>query len=151
MPHFRRGSGMARFHQKRETLWLASVDVMAFVALGGATVILDQVFTGAQVSSFAPFTITRTVGQLNIRSDQTGAAEQGTLGLGAMIVREPARAAGIASLPTPLSENVDDGWFVYQLGGWSGGPLEGSPIHTYNFDSRAQRKVQDGDAIVWTL
>ena len=88
---------------------------------------------------------------LAVRTDDDTAAEVGVCAVGSMVVREPARVAGIASLPTPLAENVDDGWYVYQLGGWSGGPIEGEPIRTYQFDSRAQRKVEDGDALVWTL
>ena len=149
--HGRGGGVVVSRGPRRQTLWIGSADDTAFTGLAAATALLDQSFTGVQVSGFAPFTVTRTVGLLAVRSDQEAALEAGMMALGCMVVREPARVIGVTAIPTPLAENLDDGWFVYQLGGWSGGANEGAPIRTYAFDSKAQRKVSDGDALVWVV
>ncbi len=143
--------GTFRAQQRRQTEWIGSADFTGFTTLGVGSVVLDQNLTGAQVSAISPFTIVRTVGLFAIKSDQVVAAEEGMAATGAMVVQEAARVAGVASIPTPIAEIGDDAWFSFQLGAWSGGPIEGGPVRTYHFDSRAQRKVEDGDAVVWTV
>ena len=136
---------------RRQTQWLGSADFSTWTALAASTVILDQALTGAQVASIVPFTVVRMVGQLAVKSDQVAATEEATMGAGAMIVREPARIGGIGNVPTPISEMDDDGWFFYQLGSASADAVGGAPVSVYDFDSHGQRKVEDGDAIVWTV
>ena len=132
----------------RQTVWIGSNNSNTFGTLAANGVVIDQSLVAV---GLAPFTITRTVGVLVVKSDQVAAAEEGTVGLGAMLVREPALAIGITAVPTPLIEMDDDGWFLFQMGSFSGGPIEGAPVRSYPFDSRAQRKVVDGDAVIWTL
>jgi len=147
--HFPRGAGMAR--SRRQTFWIGSANFNAFRNLALNGVAVDQDLLGAVAGALSPFTITRTVGFLALKSDQVAAAEEGTFAVGGMVVKETARAAGVASLPTPIIEMDDDGWFLYQQGSFSGGPIEGAPVRNFAFDSRAQRKVEDGDAVVFMV
>jgi len=136
---------------RRQTEWLGSAGFTVATAIAAATRILDQSFTGAQVSAITPFTIIRTVGTIYVRGDQVAADEFAMLGYGGMIVRESARAAGAGSIPTPITEIPDDGWFLFGTAAAASGPISGAPVHVYHFDSRASRKVQDGQAIVFTV
>ena len=139
---------------QRQTNWLASADITAPTNLAAGASILDQAFTQAQIQGIGPATIVRTRGLLLVGTDQEAATEFPFGGLGMMVVREQARAAGIASLPTPIAEEFDDGFFLHQF--W------GSPItlasavgqltwQRWDFDSKAQRKITPDDAIVVTL
>ena len=140
---------------RRATDWLASADIDTGQALAAGAAILDQSFTSAQVNALGPLTITRTVGWIAIRTDQNAANEDPFGALGMMVVREQARVAGIASVPTPVTEEFDDGFFVYVP--WISSIRFGSAIgfqdlmKVFHFDSRAQRKVTPDDSIVVTV
>jgi len=141
----------ARSGQRRATEWLASADQTSAQDLAASTVAIDQALTGAQVSAISPFTITRTVGMVAVAGDQVAALEFPLMAIGAMVVRETARAGGVGNVPTPITEEGDDGWFLYLTAAASSGTLNGAPASIFQFDSRAQRKVEDGDAVVWTV
>ena len=91
-------------------------------------------------------TILRTRIELFIVSDQLAVAEfqQGAFGL--YVVSDLAFAAGAASIPSPVTDGSDDGWFVHQTfigessqaveAGWNG--------MRYTIDSKAMRKVPEG-------
>ena len=140
---------------RRATEWLGSADVNAVSTLAASGVVLDQAFTQAQFNVLGPVTIVRTRGILWVKSDQSAATEEPFGAMGMMVVTEQARVAGIGSLPTPITEEFDDGFFVHQF--WQGGITVGSDIgvsnvwHRYEFDSKAQRKVDSDDALVVTL
>ncbi len=139
---------------KRATEWIASADVSDKTTLAAATAVLDQSFTQAQFSIFGPGTIVRTRGTIWTSSDQIAASEEPFGAIGMMVVREQARAAGIASIPTPITEEFDDGFFVH--GYWGGMAQQVTAASTrlwyrYDFDSKAQRKVSPDDAVVVTM
>ena len=74
--------------------------------------------------------------------------------MGCVVVQEKARVAGTASLPLPISNLGDDSWFVHQpmLGfteASSGVDLVTG--HQVDIDSKAQRKVTDGESIVFLV
>ena len=97
-------------------------------------------------------TIIRTRGILWIRSDQTAAEEEPFGALGFSVVSEQARVAGVAAVPSPITDEQSDLFFVHQF--WQSGVSIGSEVAftnlwtAYPFDSKAMRKVADGDAIV---
>ncbi len=138
---------------KRKTFWLGSSPATGFTTLSGSTKAIALSFSGAQVSAFAPFTIVRTVGLLAIRSDQVAAGENQLGAFGQMVITELARAAGAASIPGPATDSADDMWYQF---GWfanrfdfldaTGFAPNGAQLFAY--DSRAQRKVEDGQALV---
>ena len=139
---------------RRASNWLASFDITGSTTLAAASVRLDQSFTQAQIQALGPFTVVRTRGQIWTRSDQTAGSESAFGALGFMVVREQARAAGVGSVPTPLAEESDDGWFVHQFfpAGLQVADATGMvPHYVTHFDSRAQRKVSPDDAIVVVL
>ena len=141
---------------RRQTQWLASADISGATTLATGAAILDQSFTQAQIQALGPLTIVRTRGEFWVTSDQASANETPFGAVGFMIVREQARAAGIASLPTPITEEFDDGFFVHQffLSGveaFSGVGFDMQRFTRYSFDSKAQRKVSADDSIVVTV
>jgi len=58
-------------------------------------------------------TVRRTRGGVFVSSDQGAAVELQTGAFGAIIVSDTAVAAGVASLPDPVTDASDDGWFVW--------------------------------------
>ena len=156
----RRGGGFpARSSVRRSSIWLASTVRTATQALAAGTSILDQSISGAQIQALGNGTIARTRGVLWVASDQVIAQEDPFGALGFMVVSETARAAGIGSIPHPGAVPESDQWFVHQF--WKasmqvsvGAPTSlagGSFWSRYEFDSKAQRKVEDGQAIVVVL
>ena len=60
-------------------------------------------------------TALRVVGMLSVASDQTAVSEHIVGALGLIRVSDTALAAGAASIPGPITDAGDDGWFVYQV------------------------------------
>ena len=152
-----RSSGRPR----RGTIWIASADVTAKIGLAAATSVLDQSVSAATLSSFgaAAGTVTRTRGDLWVVSDQTVATEEPFGALGMAVVSDQARAAGIASMPTPITNEDSDLFFVHQF--WQAGfvfnQIDATGVQLgnywshYSFDSKAMRKLNDDQAIVVTM
>ncbi len=148
----RSGTTVVRSGSRRQTAWIGSALTPTLATLGAATVKLDQSFTGAQVELIAPFTIVRTIGTLWVQSDQEAADEECPGALGMIIVNENARAAGVASILAPWTNSGNDAWFVHLQ--WMASITVATAVsitapgwQRYDFDSKAQRKVQSGDAI----
>ncbi len=92
-------------------------------------------------------TVRRTVGQILVRSDQVAAGEDIVGAFGMMVVSDIAAAAGIASIPDPVTDQSDDGWFVWQgLSATQGGSAQRTG-QLIQYDSRAMRRVEEGFAI----
>ena len=149
-------SGIVRGGPRRATSWAASADATGEQALAAGAAILDQSLSQAQISTLVPATIVRTRGILWVASDQEGIDEQPFGAMGMVVVSEQARVAGVASIPTPISDEASDLWFVHQF--WqadvafvsaSGFTTDG--FKAYEFDSKAMRKVQEGDGIAVVL
>ncbi len=146
---------------RRATKWLGGADPTAKTTLAAATAVLAQSFTSAQIDVLAPAggTIVRTRGILWVASDQVVSSEEPIGALGMMVVRDQARIAGVGSIPTPVTESPDDGFFLHQwmFGGIMFAQQDATGVniwngwHRYDFDSKAQRKFTGDDAIVVTL
>ena len=81
------------------------------------------------------------------------ADEQYYCPIGMAIVTEAARAAGAASLPSPLDDAGDDVWLYWTLltGQFEFGSTSAFQAQMYTHmlvDSKSMRKVDDGSAIV---
>jgi len=77
------------------------------------------------------------------------------LSYGACIIQKQALAAGIGSIPTPLTDVGWDGWFVhgyFNVGGATSGVID-SPlgIERHQVDSKAMRKVGGDEAIIFVI
>ncbi len=147
-----RSSFRPRFpRQKRGTEWVASFDVTTTTALAAAGVVLDQIFTPGE-----QLTVVRTVGYCAWGTDQVAASEDPFGALGFMVVRSAASTAGIGSVPTPITEEGDDGWFGYvplnssiKFADATGFQIPALTVHP--FDIRAQRKMVEGDTMIAVL
>ena len=98
-----------------------------------------------------PFTITRTVGQLAVQSDQVAVTEWPFGALGALVLSAKAEAAGAAGTPDPVTEAASDSWFLYKSWAQPGSAILGQPQLIVDFDSKAQRKVADGEDVAFVV
>ncbi len=140
--------------KRRETLWSAGADTAVFQSLAAGASVLDQAFSDAQLQTIGlPLTVVRVRGLLYIVADQPSAVEDQFGALGFQVVTEQARVAGIASMPTPITEAESDTWFVWEPFCTSGLASTNSNIAgaRFDFDSKAMRKIEQGSAIVVVL
>lgn len=151
---------MARFVQRtvvvrggprRSTLWLGFAPDTTVTALAANASAIDQFFTFSESS-----TIVRTRGTLWIGSDQESNDEIAFGALGMGVVSTPAFTAGVALVPTPSTEMEDDLWFQWLP--WFTNLLfsdatgfQANLFSRYDFDSKAMRKVHNGDTLVVVL
>ncbi len=144
----------SRIAPRRATQWAASADIAATQLLAAGATVLDQSFSQATLIEIGPSTIIRTRGIIWVGMDQSAASEQAFGALGFAVVSEQARAAGVASLPAPITNESSDLFFVHQFFGapvFVGTDASLLQWYQYAFDSKAMRKLQEGDAIVVLL
>ncbi len=133
----------------RQSLWVGLGLTTATLSASAATLVATL---NAAALALRPFTIVRTHLDIFFESDQSAAGEF-TGGVFSMqVVTETAAAAGIASIPTPLTE-TDADFFVYQglyarlrlLS--SVGFVERGADSTFVVDSKSMRKVSTDDDV----
>jgi len=116
----------------------------------GASVLVGS-FSGATLASVVPGTIVRVRGSLLWQSDQVAADEDQIGAVGLSVVSENARVAGIASVPQPTPVGWGDDKFFMTLAmqnsGIGGIAAGRQHIQQQDFDSKAMRKLNDGDGI----
>ncbi len=142
----RTGTVRGRF-PKRATQWVGSTDITAFTALAAATAIFDQSVTFGE-----PVTVVRTRGTLWVSPDTISATESAFGALGMAVVQTQASAVGVGLLPTPITDEGSDVWFMWIP--WMGsllfadstGMLKG--YERFDFDSKAMRKVEENETVV---
>ena len=90
-------------------------------------------------------TVRRTRGRFAIMASVTTIADN-IAALGMMVVSDSAAAAGAASIPGPVTDRNDDGWFVWEsaMCHQSGSGTTGAFNRVVEFDSKAMRRVLDG-------
>jgi len=147
--NIRRGAtfGVRGGARGRLTEWFPSADVTGEASLAAGTFVFLQSLTAAELAK-RPFTVTRTVGNIWVRSDQVAAQELVFGAIGFIVVSDKAIALGATAIPDPITQEGSDEWFAYRsfgIGADAGGL--GSPVGEFAFDSRAQRKVADGEDI----
>ena len=104
------------------------------------------------VSSGIDETILRTVGGIMVVTDTTAASEIQVGAFGMVPITDVALAAGVASIPSPVT-NIDDDWFIYQSFAQkslfldaTGASYPGSVW--YPFDSKAKRILEGSGGAV---
>ena len=136
---------------RRATVWIASTVETALTTLAATASVLDQTFTFAEDG-----TIVRTRGTLFVRSDQIAATESVGGALGMAVVTDQAAAIGVTAVPTPITDQASDNWFLWLPWAYSFvvttavGTL-GDSFARYDFDSKAMRKVNSGDSVAVVL
>jgi len=137
-----RGKGPGRL-----TEWFGTTLPTIFDTLPGATFIVAGTMSVPELAK-RPFTVTRTVGSLFVLSDQVAALERPFGALGFIVVSSKAVATGATAIPDPVTEASSDEWFQFLPWAVTGGPVDGRRVQEFKFDSRAQRKVADGEEFV---
>ncbi len=142
-----------RSGNKRTSIWIGAGITGVAVSASSATLIATL---NAGALALRPFTVIRSRLLCHFNSDQTGAAEFTQAALGFQVVTQAAGAAGVASVPTPITE-PDGDYFVYQplfqkfifISGV--GVQQTGREQTFEVDSKAMRKVDIDDDIAVTI
>ena len=113
-------------------------------------VILSSFDTRTVPSPGSPFTIVRTRGILQVLSTVPSANDESFGAFGIMVVNGEAFDAGVASIPTPLTESFEDRWLYHTFwGNMTRVATLGISVPTQiDIDSKAMRKVEFGSVIV---
>ena len=129
--------------------WAGAAPAISTVVPAASKVLLSTVVLSNQGIDE---TILRVVGSVSILSDQVASSELQYGAVGMCLVTDTAAAAGIASIPDPVTDVQDDVWFFYQ--GFSQEFIVltavGSEPHfvtTYAFDSKAKRIFHLGSTV----
>ncbi len=155
MANLRRGARRAPFvrGERRQTLWFGRVIDNAFTTVAASSVIYDSFFDAGELAR-RPFTIVRVRGGLYVQSDQVAATEFQVGSLGMSVVSDEASAVGITAVPLPSTDVESDKFFLWMpfatsvhVGG-ADGNLRGQ---WFPFDSRAMRKVEEGEQLAVVL
>ncbi len=140
----------SRTGQRRAMSWREIQATSATLTAVGGTIThsLDAVELAKR-----PFTIIRTHLVVSIISDQVAADEAQFGAFGMAVVSEQAEAIGVTAVPTPVTDANSDLWFVHQ---WlmnevsvvSAVGFNEDGAHQYLIDSKAMRKVEEGEDVV---
>ena len=92
----------------------------------------------------------RCVGGVDVASDQAAAVEAQIGAVGLIIVTDVAFAAGIASIPGPVTDGADDGWFVHVLFAQETLLVATDAIASkwYPFDQKAKRILHGNGEVI---
>ncbi len=139
---------------RRESLWFTRAGSNNTLAAASTATILTSL--NAAALALRPFTVVRVRGVLRMRSDQVALQETQDVAYGCAVVSDQAVGVGVTAVPTPATDDGSDLWYVYQrilndlvrdVAGAGAGPLR--PIGQFiEFDSRAMRKVEDGQDMI---
>ena len=150
----RRSFGRVGGGTRRQTLWLASTAETGVSGLAANTIVFDQSLTTAEKAR-RPFTVVRTRGRLWVQSDQASGNEEPLGALGFAVVSDQAVTIGVTALPAPILDQASDLWFVWEPWAASVKVATAASImqgfSEYAIDSKAMRKVEEGQDIVVML
>ena len=137
--------------QRRETLWIGIVPSSNTLAAAG-TAVLSHALNAAALA-LRPFTVVRSRLEWKVDSDQSGASEAYMCHIGVSIVSDQAVAVGVTAVPTPSTDVQSDMFLLYGL--WMGtfqlvGTSIMSEVDSKTLDSKAMRKVEDGQDLIIT-
>ncbi len=137
---------------RRETLWIGGSFLNTTLGTANTANLLTSL--NAAALALRPFTVVRTRGYWQIRSDQIGATELLQAAYGQCVVSDEAVAIGVTAIPTPSTDNNSDLWFVYEAAGAAFQFNSGVGVENWAgsaplaIDSKAMRKVEDGQDLV---
>jgi len=137
--------------QRRATQWLQSAIDTGSTSLAAGAAVLDQSFAFGEKA-----TIVRTRGRLWVKSDQIASTEEPFGAIGLAVVTDQAFAIGVTAVPTPITDASSDNWFLWEP--WQASMVAATQVGFsgdswtgYELDSKAMRKVDDGDTVVVVL
>ena len=132
-----------------QTDWSLGFLTTTFTVLAANTKVLAASLSGAALDPIAPSTIIRTRGVISIISDQAASTEDQIGAVGLTFVSDVARAAGVGSVPGPVTDFGWEGWFMHQFFAQAGNVnLGAGPSNQIEIDSKAMRKFTGDDALI---
>ncbi len=138
---------------KRSTAWV-TFKTAGFIDHSAAGHLVIASMSKADLEKFVPCTITRTVGLVVVSADTDFITNQIYGGaIGCCVVREEARLVGASAVPQPFTGADEEMWLYHQFFAEVFDDRSDSDLRLtthYKVDSKAQRKVSDGDAIIFT-
>jgi len=137
----------------RETVWLAGVCTRSTTAAATAVLLTSL---NAAALALRPFTVVRTRGLIGFKSDQLAGTEPQAGAYGECVVSDQAAAIGVTAVPTPVTDDGSDLWYVYQrffgeFAFTTAAGFENQAMIQYPIDSKAMRKVEDGQDLITVL
>ena len=145
---FRRGGGRIHRAHRRGTFWARSPSDANVTVLAGLSAVIDS----TALPQAEGVTVIRMRGQIIVGSDQNAASEDWVGAVGACIVSDQAVAAGVASVPTPYTDQDSDLFFMHQYFGGSvevvsAAGFDRRGMSVFPFDSKAMRKFAVGSTL----
>ena len=134
------------------TNWARTTFRNTVVAAGTKVLVASFVLSNAGINEV----VRRTRGRFLFTSDQGTIFEGSVAAFGFVVVNDLALAAGVASMPGPITDANDDGWFVWESMPMLQGNTDGSSSASVGvgganygaeFDSKAMRRVEEGFGI----
>jgi len=137
--------------QRRESLWIPITETLGSYAAANVVILLNSL--NAAALALRPFTIVRSRIWMHAVSDNLTAVEDYQVALGMAVVSDQASAIGVTAIPTPFTDAGSDLWFFYEVIASefifiSGVGFDSAGGIMKDADSKAMRKVQDGEDVV---
>ncbi len=138
--------GASAIRSRRLTTWFQFQPAQTTLTTTGGTLVFTL---NAAALALRPFTIVRTHFELAMISDQAAAIERQVAGMGIAVISDQASAAGVASVPTPITDMASNLWFVYKLLYADESSLTDRTRNGQyaSIDSKAMRKVEVGQDV----
>ncbi len=132
----------------RESLWVPQISSLNTLAAGNTAVLMNSASAG--LLALRPFTVVRTRGFIYCETDQTAAAERQAVNVGMAVVSDQASAIGVTAIPTPTTDSGSDLWWLYVslMTSQLAGAIDSQVGIGLEYDSKAMRKVEDGEDVV---
>ena len=131
----------------RETRWLLTPT--SSIALSGGLSAVLAFSLDAAALALLPFTVIRERNEWYCRSDVVTGGETWGCAVGGAVVSEQAVAIGVTAVPTPITDQGSDLWYMYdQMYGKFGGTMVEEQGARKVVESRAMRKVEDGQDLI---
>ncbi len=145
----RRGGARVVRAQRQPTNWARFVSLGGVVLAAGAKALITTVtLSNPGINE----TVRRTRGILSISSNQEAANHDQIGALGLVVVSDLAIAAGAGSIPGPVTDASDDGWFVWlPFTQRTDAGLQGVESREYHFDSKVMRRVEEGFGVAFMI
>ena len=140
-----RGRSRAPIVNRRQTEWVKFTFGGSSISANGS-VLLGTGF----VATVSGLTIIRLRGELLVTALMNAATDSMRIAMGMILVSDEAFAAGVASIPSPISD-IDDDWMYHQFMLVQSGVLSGDGQGTefrFEVDNKAMRKFPGGKTLV---
>ncbi len=131
----------------RQNIWFQTTTSVVTIAAGSTATLGFQL--SAAALALRPFTVVRHRLSWHCRADVVTGGENWGGAVGGCVVSDQATAIGVTAIPTPITDQASDLWYLYaeQYGRFGGTQVE--EVGRFQvIDSKAMRKVEDGEDLL---